>query len=91
LYLNNYSENLHNTELHLGDFGVFTMMKEAKTRTRITKDAFDYTAPEIIDAQSFNQKSDLWSVGATLLDVCTTSLYDVTIRLLLVFNSNANK
>ena len=84
MYLNNFSENLHNTELHLGDFGVFTVMKEAKSRTRITKDAFDYTAPEIIDAQSFNQKSDLWGIGTTLLDMCTTSLYDVKIHSLLI-------
>jgi hypothetical protein len=61
----------------LGDFGVYTAMKEAKTRTRITKGVFDYTAPEIIDAQSFNKKSDLWTIGTTLLDICTTSLYDV--------------
>lgn len=40
--------------------------------------AYDYTAPEIIDAQSYDEKSDIWSIGAILLDICTTSLYDVS-------------
>ncbi len=39
--------------------------------------AYDYTAPEIIDAQSYDEKSDIWSIGTILLDICSTSLYDV--------------
>ncbi len=52
-------------------------MKDAKYKTRILKGAFDYQAPEIIDAQSYDKKSDIWSIGTVLLDMCTTSLYDV--------------
>jgi serine/threonine protein kinase len=40
-------------------------------------DGFDYAAPEIIDAQSYDEKSDIWSIGAVLLDICTTSIYNV--------------
>ncbi len=66
------------TRLLIGDFGVITVMKDAKTKTRIPPGAFDYIAPEIIDssATAFDFKSDIWTLGTCLLDICTTSLYD---------------
>jgi serine/threonine protein kinase len=75
--LSNVSK-LELTKLILGDFGVITVMKDAKTKTRIASGAFDYIAPEIIDssASSFDAKSDIWTIGTCLLDICTTSLYD---------------
>ena len=50
--------------------------------------AYDYTAPEIIDAQSYDEKSDIWSIGAILLDICTTSCYNVIINILNVVESS---
>lgn len=76
--LNSVSKQLELNKLLLGDFGVITVMKDAKTKTRIASGAFDYIAPEIIDssASSFDAKSDIWTIGTCLLDICTTSLYD---------------
>ncbi len=42
--------------------------------------AYDYAAPEIIDSQdaeSYSEKSDIWSIGAILLDICSTHFYNV--------------
>ena len=65
-------------QLLLGDYCVSSMMQDTRTKTRISPLAFDYTAPEVIDAhQSFTCKSDMWSLGVTLYDVCTTSNFDV--------------
>lgn len=64
-------------QLLVGDYGVLTIMKDARTKTKILPGAFDYVAPEIIDAQSFDFRSDIWTIGTVLLDICTTSLYDV--------------
>lgn len=75
-------------ELILGDYCVLTMIRDARTKTRISPVAFDYTAPEVIDAQSFTYKSDMWSLGATLFDVCTTSNFNVKIFL---FNFQSRK
>lgn len=72
--MNKNKEDIH---LLIGDYGVLTIMKDARTKTRIMAQAFDYTAPEIIDSQPFDFKSDIWTIGTTLLDICTTSLYDV--------------
>lgn len=45
--------------------------------------AFDYAAPEIIDLQLYDEKSDIWSIGSIMLDACTTGLYDVNFSLLI--------
>ena len=73
-------EKSNEFELLIGDYGVPTIMKDARTKTRIIKNAFDYAGPEIIDGQPFDFKSDIWSIGATLLDICTTSIYDVRFK-----------
>ncbi len=64
-------------ELIIGDYGVMTVMKDARTKTRVLPGTFDYTAPEIINGESYDYKSDIWNIGAILLDICTTTLYDV--------------
>lgn len=64
-------------ELLIGDYGVPTIMRDARTKTRLVQNAFDYAGPEIIDGQPFEFKSDIWSLGTTLLDICTTGLYNV--------------
>jgi serine/threonine protein kinase len=64
-------------ELIVGDYGVMTVMKDARTKTRVLPGTFDYTAPEIINYESYDFKSDIWNIGTILLDICTTTLYDV--------------
>ena len=68
------------TKLLLSDYGVLTAMKDALVKTRALPGSFDYQAPEVLDAHSFSYNSDIWSIGAVLLDICTTSLYDVGIN-----------
>lgn len=79
LYLHsiNSEKDAFNSDLVVGDYGVPTIMKDARVKTRILQGAFDYAAPELIDAQPFDYKTDIWTIGTTLLDICTTSLYDV--------------
>lgn len=54
-------------------------MKDALIKTRNLPGAFDYQAPEVFDTHSFNYAADIWAIGTVLLDICTTSLYDVCI------------
>lgn len=68
--------------LVLGDFCVLSIAKDVRTKTRISQDAFDYTAPEVRDGKSFTYKSDIWSIGAIFIDVCSTSIMEVKIILL---------
>lgn len=65
------------TRLEIGDFGPITILKDILNNTRVKSGAFNYQAPEIIDSQDYDKKSDIWSIGAILLDICTTSIFDV--------------
>ena len=80
-----YIINKENSEnrIQIGDFAPLIIMKDILIKTRVATGAFDYQAPEIIDAQSFDAKSDIWAIGAILLDMCTTCLYDVCIFFLI--------
>jgi len=62
--------------LEIGDFVPYVIMKDVKTSTRVKPSVFNYQAPEIIDAQDFDIKSDVWSIGTTLLDICTTGVFE---------------
>lgn len=64
------------SKLSIGDFGPSVIMKDIRSSTRLKSGVFNYHAPEIMDAQDFNEKSDIWNIGTILLDICTTSLYD---------------
>lgn len=81
LYIQNSSTaSSSGISLLIGDYSVLTITKDTSTKTRIASGAYDYTAPEVFDAQTFDSKSDIWSIGTILLDICTTSLYDVINR-----------
>lgn len=66
------------SQLCIGDFGPSIIMKDLKTSTRLRHGALNYQAPEIMDEQDFDIKTDIWSIGAILLEICTTSLFDVS-------------
>ncbi len=68
------------SKAYISDFGPVILMKDHKTKIREPSSLFDYQAPEVIDSNylSFNLMSDIWSIGTIILDVCTTSLYDVS-------------
>ena len=70
-------DNENESFLKIGDFGVLSIMKDALLKTRVVPGAFNYQAPEVIGTQTFDFGADIYSIGAILLDICTTSLYDV--------------
>lgn len=63
--------------LILGDYYTKSLAKDARTKTKVRNNNAVYIAPEVLDALSFSFKSDIWSLGTTLVDICTTSLFDV--------------
>ncbi|XP_064616971.1 serine/threonine kinase-like domain-containing protein STKLD1 [Liolophura sinensis] len=66
-------------DLCLGDFGVATVMNDARSNTRAVVGTLTYLAPELcVDETSdwYSEQSDLWSVGCVLLELTTCSLLD---------------
>ncbi|XP_050407760.2 serine/threonine kinase-like domain-containing protein STKLD1 isoform X2 [Patella vulgata] len=58
----------------LGDFGVESVMIDACNNTRNTMETKNYMAPEV-SQKGYDEKSDIWSLGCILFELCTTFLY----------------
>ncbi|XP_028411067.1 serine/threonine kinase-like domain-containing protein STKLD1 isoform X2 [Dendronephthya gigantea] len=59
----------------IGDFGVATIMDDARTRTRTTVGTMNWMAPEVLE-RPYDERSDVWSLGCILLELATTGFLD---------------
>eukprot|EP00911_Craspedida_sp_UC1_P002656 UC1_evm1s1954 len=62
-------------DISIGDFGVATVMNDARTRTRTTVGTMNWMAPEVIE-RPYDERSDIWSLGCILLDAATCGFMD---------------
>ncbi|XP_067662721.1 serine/threonine kinase-like domain-containing protein STKLD1 [Haliotis asinina] len=67
-----------NDSICLGDFGVATIMGDAKTCTRNTVGTTNYMAPEIQN-NPYDERSDVWALGCILFEMTTTAMFDSVI------------
>lgn len=61
--------------ISIGDFGVATIMDDARTRTRTTVGTMNWMAPEVLE-RPYDERSDVWSLGCILLELATTGYLD---------------
>ncbi|XP_018412817.1 PREDICTED: uncharacterized protein LOC108787703 [Nanorana parkeri] len=61
---------LKNGTLKIGDFGVSRVLVPSEMATTITGTA-SYMSPEIFTQDGYNSKSDIWSLGCILYELCT--------------------
>ncbi|XP_072016203.1 serine/threonine kinase-like domain-containing protein STKLD1 [Amphiura filiformis] len=54
----------------IGDFGVATVMGDARTRTRTTVGSMIWMAPEVLE-RPYDERSDVWSLGCIVLEMAT--------------------
>ena len=59
-------ENNGEYQIKLGNFEEAIFTKDNKSEPF---DSFYYTAPEIINGEKYDERSDLWSIGITLYDL----------------------
>jgi len=59
----------------LGDFGVQSVMDDCKKRSRTLVGALGWMAPEAL-TKSFDDRSDVWSLGAVILDAACCAFTD---------------
>nr|CAB3264290.1 serine/threonine-protein kinase Nek6-like [Phallusia mammillata] len=64
-----------NLSISIGDFGVATVMGDARTRTRTTVGSMNWMAPEVME-RPYDERSDVWSLGCILLELATCSFMD---------------
>nr|DBA16917.1 TPA: hypothetical protein GDO54_002444 [Pyxicephalus adspersus] len=61
---------LKNGTLKIGDFGVSRVLVSSDLATTVTGTA-SYMSPEIFTRDGYNSKSDIWSLGCILHELCT--------------------
>ena len=65
-----------NMNIKIGDFGISKQFESYKAQ--IKKNKFgknDYVAPEILNNEIYNEKSDIWSLGCILYELFNLSIY----------------
>lgn len=60
-----------NGTVKLGDFGSACLLNSSKAYARAYVGTPYYVAPEIWDNKPYNNKSDVWSLGCVLYELCT--------------------
>ncbi|XP_076002022.1 serine/threonine-protein kinase Nek3 [Genypterus blacodes] len=60
-----------NGTIKLGDFGSACILNSSKAFARTYVGTPYYVAPEIWDNKPYNNKSDVWSLGCVLYELCT--------------------
>ncbi|XP_066293855.1 serine/threonine kinase-like domain-containing protein STKLD1 isoform X2 [Branchiostoma lanceolatum] len=61
--------------ISIGDFGVATVMGDARTKTRTTVGSMNWMAPEVLE-RPYDERSDVWSLGCITLEMTTCSFMD---------------
>lgn len=62
-------------DISVGDFGVATVMGDARTRTRTMVGSMNWMAPEVLE-RPYDERSDCWSMGCIILEMATTGTHD---------------
>ena len=67
------SQNIFLTKkgiIKLGDFGIARVLSETKSKAKTVVGTPYYLSPEIIQSQPYSFKSDIWSLGVLLYEMC---------------------
>lgn len=61
----------NSTEIRIGDLGVAKYLGETNNLAKTMVGTPYYLSPEICEEKPYNEKSDVWSLGCILYELCT--------------------
>ncbi|XP_059142130.1 serine/threonine-protein kinase Nek11-like [Physella acuta] len=62
---------LHNNLLKIGDFGISRILMNSSDMASTFTGTPYYMSPEVLKHEGYNSKSDVWSVGCILYEICS--------------------
>ena len=66
-----------NGDIKLGDFGIAKVLDYTMQLCKTQIGTFFYLSPEICEGKSYNSKSDIWSLGCVLYEMCTLKFMNI--------------
>jgi NIMA (never in mitosis gene a)-related kinase len=57
-------------KMKMGDFGIARVLNSTKSKAKTVMGTPYYLSPEIIKAEPYNFKADIWSLGVLLYEMC---------------------
>ena len=67
------SQNIFITKngmIKLGDFGIARVLSDTRSKAKTVVGTPYYLSPEIIKSEPYSFKSDIWSLGVLLYEMC---------------------
>ena len=59
-----------NGSIKIGDFGIARVLSDTKSKAKTVVGTPYYLSPEIIKSEPYSFKSDIWSLGVLLYEMC---------------------
>ncbi|XP_052445317.1 serine/threonine-protein kinase PAK 5 isoform X3 [Carassius gibelio] len=84
-------ENVFLTEdgfINLGDFGCSKMLERDEVYAESAVVLRNYSSPEVYQKKQYNSKSDIWSLGWLLHDLCMLDVWSNNIKRLCAFTNS---
>ena len=82
------SENL---KIKIGDFGISKETEANKKYAQTVAGTLIYMSPEIVQGLKYTSKTDIWSMGCILYELCTLTYIFPALSQVLLINSIVNK
>ena len=57
--------------IKIGDFGIARVLRQTVDKAKTMVGTPYYLSPEIIEGRPYSFKSDIWSIGVMLYEMCT--------------------
>ena len=71
LYIVNRVISLENDTIKIGDLGVARELNQSANMAHTVVGTPYYLSPELCEEKPYNNKSDIWSLGCVLYELCT--------------------
>ena len=61
---------MKDNRIKMGDFGIARVLRNTREKAKTIVGTPYYISPELVESKPYNFKSDIWSLGVVLYELC---------------------